>query len=84
MLNPKFAALYPELSAGLWLSAWQATVRRAERVWREAGAEAVIFDRLLPDEHFDFRGGRPRDPDWHFIPERLSDPTLAELGNAER
>jgi hypothetical protein len=84
MLIPKFGALYPELPAGHWLPAWEATVRRAEHVWRQEGAEAVIFGRLLPDEHFNFRGGHPRDPTWHFIPERLSDPTLAELGDAER
>jgi cytochrome P450 len=74
MLDPQFGRLYPEIPAGYWMSAWQAATRRAERVWREAGAEALISGRLLPDEHFYFRGGRRRNPGWPVVPERLSDP----------
>ena len=78
-LNPKFASLYPELPAGQWIPAWQATTRRAERVWGQDGPEAVIHSRLLSDEHFDFRGGKPRPSGWYVMPERVSDPTKAEL-----
>ncbi len=79
LLDPKFGPLYPELPAGHWLPAWQAATRRAERVWREAGADALIQGRLLPEEHFQFRGGEPRPASWYVAPERLSDPTRAEL-----
>jgi hypothetical protein len=79
MLNPKFRALYPELRAGCWLTAWQAAVTRAERLWRDVGPEALIQGRLLSDEHFQFRGGSPRPAGWYAMPERLSDPTAAEL-----
>lgn len=83
-LDPKFGALYPELPAGHWIPAWQAASRRAERVWREAGADALIQGRLLSEEHFRFRGGKPRPPTWYVTPERLSDPTDAELEGREK
>jgi hypothetical protein len=78
-LDPKFRSLYPELPAGQWIPAWQATTRRAERVWRQEGAEALIYSRLLAEEHFRFQGGDPRPAGWCVIPERLTDPTQAEL-----
>jgi hypothetical protein len=62
-----------------WLPAWQAAMRRAERVWRETGADALLRGRLLPDEHFEFKGGKPRPVDWYIAPERLSDTKRAEL-----
>ena len=46
---------------------------------REIGPEAMVQDRLLSDDHFDFRGGKPRPIDWYVTPERLSDPNVAEL-----
>ena len=78
-LNPKFAPLYPEIPAGYWLPAWQAATRRAERLWRESGPEALVEERLLADEHFEFRGGTRRSPAWYPVPERLTDPTTAEI-----
>lgn len=82
MLGPKFGSFYPELKPGRWLLAWQAAVKRAEHLWRDVGAEALILDRVLPDGHFHFRGGTPRDLGWGASPERLSAPTPAEVGNA--
>jgi hypothetical protein len=79
LLDPKFGSLYPEIPAGHWLPAWQAATRRAERLWWEVGADALIEGRLLPDEHFRFKGGRPRPSSWYPSPERLSDPTSVEL-----
>ena len=79
-LDPKFGSLYPEIPAGHWIPAWQAATRRAERLWREVGPEALLGDRILPEEHFQFRGGRPRSAGWYVEPERLSDPTPAEAG----
>jgi hypothetical protein len=79
LLVPKFASLYPELPANRWMPAWDAAMRRAQQVWREAGAEALVYTRLLPEEHFEFRGGQARPSDWYLKPERLSDPTTAEI-----
>ena len=78
-LDPRFGELYPEIPAGQWLPAWQAATRRAERLWRETGAEALLDGRVLPEEHFQFRGGKPRPLGWYIEPERLSDPTRAEI-----
>jgi hypothetical protein len=58
-------SLYHELPADHWIPAWQAAIRRAEC--------------LRLDEHFQFRGGSPRPAGWYAMPERLSDPTAAEL-----
>jgi len=74
LLDPKFGSIYPEIPAGHWLPAWQAAMRRAERLWRDVGPDALIEGRLLPDEHFKFRGGKPRELGWYVEPQRLSDP----------
>jgi hypothetical protein len=78
-LKPQFGSQYPELPADHWLPAWQAAMRRAERVGRTAGADTLLRGRLLPDEHFEFKGGKPRPVDWYIAPERLSDTKRAEL-----
>jgi hypothetical protein len=74
LLDPRFGSIYPEIPAGHWLPAWQAAMRRAERLWRDVGPDALIEGRLLPDEHFKFRGGKPRELGWYVEPQRLSDP----------
>jgi len=84
LLDPKFGSLYPELPAGHWLPAWKAASRRAERLWQEEGPEALIADRLLPDEHFRFKGGQRRSSGWYIAPERLTDPTGVDVGNGDR
>ncbi len=81
-LDPKFGSLYPEIPAGHWIPAWQAATRRAERLWRETGPEALLDGRILPEEHFQFRGGRSRGASWYVTAERLSDPTEAEIGRS--
>jgi cytochrome P450 len=81
-LDPKFGSLYPEIPAGHWIPAWQAATRRAERLWRETGPEALLEGRILPEEHFQFRGGRSRGASWYVTAERLSDPTEAEIGRS--
>ena len=79
-LKPEFRSLYPELPVNQWLPAWGVATRRAETVWRDSGADALVQGRLLSDEHFEFRGGEPRPVDWYVIPERLSDPERSEVG----
>jgi hypothetical protein len=74
-LDPKFESLYPELHAGEWLPAWEAAMQVAVRLWQEDGSEALIRDRLLSPEHFDFQGGSARSVDWYVTAERMSDAT---------
>jgi hypothetical protein len=74
-LKPKFGRLYPELPVKEWLPASQAALQIAERLWHEDEIETLVRDRLLPAEHFDFRGGTPRSANWYVTAERLSDAT---------
>ena len=57
-VRAEFANLYPELTPGVWLSAKKA----ARMVWRSgqrAGRPVLeLGHRVLPDLHFEFRGGR--------------------------
>ena len=55
-LRPQFAELYPGVRAGEWIgAAVLADTVLAERLLR--GSETAIRGRVLPDAHFDFRGG---------------------------
>ncbi len=76
------AALYPEVPAGRWATAGGIALRVAARIWRDRGLNAVVSHRLLPEEHFEFRGGLSREPTWEGSPERLSDG--GEPGYAEQ
>ena len=79
-LNPEFGGLYPELPAGEWLPAWETSMQIAERLWQEDGSKALVRDRLLRPEHFEFQGGTPRSLDWYVTTERLSDAVAEPVG----
>ena len=83
-LIPEYHFSYQDLPSGQWMPAWEAAVRRADQVWWESGADALTRERLLSEDHFQFRGGEPRPPGWYPTPERLSDPTAAELRRAHK
>ena len=51
-----FSHLYPELRAG-WEAAQAAARRVADRILAHRGYAALMKGRVLPDEHFEFRGG---------------------------
>ena len=57
-LKPEFAALYPGLRPEVWYSAAWLSARQFARI-RCDGA-AVSIAEVLNDQHFEFRGGRPR------------------------
>ncbi len=55
-LHPEFAQLYPGIPAGEWLCAAVLADRvLVGRLLR--GASSAIRGRVLPEEHFEFRGG---------------------------
>lgn len=56
-LRPEYASLYPRVVAGIWLGARRVAgiVRRSDPT---AGARERAAERLLPETHFEFRGGR--------------------------
>lgn len=60
-LNPQYQAWYPGLRAGVWLPAWHV----AETVDHQLAFGSPRWaptDRLLSEEHFEFRGGTSRAP----------------------
>jgi len=58
-LRPEYSHLYPEIEAGTWLPASEvgATILMTQL---RAVHPKRLGDRLLPDHHFDFRGGQMR------------------------
>ena len=62
-LRPAWAHLYPGLEADVWLTAAQ-LVPLVLRHRLQAQPTWEFTQRILRDDHFDFRGGRPRDESW--------------------
>lgn len=54
-LRPEFASLYPGVEAGVWLPA--TTVGQKLLIWHLTTAAPPQGDRLMAEEHFEFRGG---------------------------
>ena len=59
-VRPRYAHLYPTLASDVWLNAREVTrvmARRGPReLCRHMGCDG---GRVLCDQHFEFRGGRP-------------------------
>jgi hypothetical protein len=55
-LRPEFASLYPGVEPGVWLPA--TTVGQQLLLWHLATAVTPQGERLMAEEHFEFRGGR--------------------------
>lgn len=51
-----YGHLYPELRAG-WEAAQAAARRVADRLLSQQGYAALLKGRILPEAHFEFRGG---------------------------
>jgi len=65
-LKPEFAALYPALTPGQWEPAARVAEAVLARLLLLEISEAPLQDRVLQEEHFEFRGespdGAPRAP----------------------
>jgi hypothetical protein len=59
-LRPEFADLYPGVEPGVWLPA--TTVGQQLLLWHLATAVMPQGERLMADDHFEFRGGKARGP----------------------
>ena len=57
-LKPEFTKLYPGLRPDVWYSAAWLSARQFART--RCDGEAVSIAEVLNDQHFEFRGGRPR------------------------
>ena len=69
-VRPGFGHLYPELRPG-WEAAQAAARRVADRLLTRQGYVALLKGRILPDAHFEFRGGSSLRPGGRLT--RLSD-----------
>jgi hypothetical protein len=59
-LRPEYAQLYPMLEAGRWELASVAAEKVAATRLLQLADTFVLHDRVLPDAHFEFRGGSAR------------------------
>lgn len=55
-LRPGFSLLYPEVRPG-WEVAQSVARRVADRILARRGYAGLLNRRVLPEEHFEFRGG---------------------------
>jgi hypothetical protein len=58
-LRPQYASLYPALEAGTWQPA--SAIGRQLLLWHLTVATPPQGERLMSEEHFEFRGGTRRD-----------------------
>ena len=58
-LRPEYAHLYPMLRAGAWAAAAVIADQVAAIRIQQLADSYVLHDRVLPDAHFEFRGGSP-------------------------
>jgi hypothetical protein len=72
-LKPEFASLYPQVPPNIWLGAAGVAARVAARLRSSGDANAWLPKRVLPEEHFEFRGGRRRGQTWSGPGSRLGD-----------
>lgn len=56
-LRPDFAHLYPGLTPGQWEPASRIAEAVLANLMLQQLGEAPSTDRLLPEQHFEFRGG---------------------------
>jgi hypothetical protein len=55
-LRPEFADLYPAIEPGVWLPA--TTIGQQLLLWHLTKAVSPQGERLMAEEHFEFRGGQ--------------------------
>jgi hypothetical protein len=57
-LRPQYASLYPALEAGTWQPA--SAIGRQLLLWHLTASTPPEGERLMSEEHFEFRGGARR------------------------
>jgi hypothetical protein len=61
-LRPEFADLYPVVEPGVWMAA--SDLGRQLLLWHLTAGRAPEGERLMSQEHFEFRGGTQRNGAW--------------------
>jgi len=73
-LRPEFDYLYPDIEAGTWQPVEALINRVVTMLYGDRSRAGVITgERLLRDDHFEFRGASPRPPGLPPELSRLSD-----------
>ena len=54
-LRPEYAVLYPAIEPGVWMRA--SDIGRQLLLWHLTAASIPDADRVMSEEHFEFRGG---------------------------
>ena len=70
-LKPEYASLYPGIPPGVWMPA--AAIGQQLLLWHLAAPATPQGERLMAQEHFDFRGGQKRVGSWINMRTRLAD-----------
>lgn len=70
-LRPEYAALYPGLQAGVWMPA--TAIGQQLLLWHLTAPATPAGERLMAEEHFEFRGGQPRLDGWVNTRNRMAD-----------
>lgn len=71
-LKPESEHLYPGIMPGVWTVASQ-LVPQVLRLRLQQQPTWEFTRRVLDDDHFEFRGGKPREPQWNGVPSRVED-----------
>jgi hypothetical protein len=58
-LRPEYASLYPGLDPGIWADADDLAEQMLTQHLLRPSPGFMLSSRMLPGEHFDFRGGEP-------------------------
>ena len=58
-LRPEYASLYPSLEPGIWVDASDLAEQLLSDHLLPPSPGFMLSSRMLPEDHFDFRGGEP-------------------------
>jgi hypothetical protein len=72
-LKPEFASRYPGLEPGIWETATVLADLLLAQHFLRPSPGYMLSNRVVPDEHFEFRGGDPRGPSWNGTLSRTTD-----------
>jgi hypothetical protein len=72
-LKPEFASQYPGLEPGIWETATVLADLLLAQHFLRPSPGYMLSNRVLPEEHFEFRGGAARGPSGSGVRSRATD-----------
>ena len=70
-LKPEYASFYPGVQPGVWMPA--SVIGQQLLLWHLTAPATPQGERLMSEEHFEFRGGQKRVGSWINMRTRLAD-----------